>query len=120
MKRSRLTEEQIIGVLREHRVGAPAVDLCRKHGITDTTFYTWRSKYGDSGSLETVHLKALEKENAKLKKLLGESVLEVSMLREMLAEASDARRGEISSAPYSNGAATAAGSSRMQRICRTA
>jgi putative transposase len=86
MKRSRFTQEQIIGVLKEHQTGASAADLCRKHGISDATFYTWRSKYGGMEISEAKRLKQLEEENAKLKKLLAESVMDVSTLREMLAK----------------------------------
>jgi putative transposase len=86
MRRSRFSEEQIIGVLKEHQAGAAVGDLCRKHGISDATFYTWRSKYGGMEVSEAKRLKALEDENAKLKKLLAESMLDVSTLRELLAK----------------------------------
>lgn len=86
MKRSRFSDEQIIGVLKEHQAGMSAADLCRKHGISDATFYKWRSKYGGMDVSDAKRLKALEEENAKLKKLLAESVLDVSTLREMLGK----------------------------------
>lgn len=86
MRRSRFTQEQIIGVLKEHQAGAAAADLCRKHGISEATFYTWRSKYGGMEVSDAKRLKGLEEENAKLKKLLAESMLDVSTLREMLAK----------------------------------
>jgi putative transposase len=86
MKRSRFTEEQIIGVLKEHQAGLSASELCRKHGISDATFYNWRSKYGGMEVSEAKRLKQLEEENAKLKKLLAESVMDVSTLREMLGK----------------------------------
>lgn len=86
MKRSRFTEEQVIGILKEHQAGLRAADLCRKHGISDATFYKWRSKYGGMEASEAKRLKALEDENARLKKLLAESVMDVSTLREMLAK----------------------------------
>ena len=91
MKRSRFTQEQIIGVLKEHQAGATAADLCRKHGISDATFYTWRSKYGGMEVSDARKLKGLEEENAKLKKLLAEQMLDVATLKEMLAKTSDAR-----------------------------
>ena len=77
MKRSRFTEEQIIGVLKEHQAGLSATELCRKHGISDATFYNWRSKFGGMEVSEAKRLKQLEEENAKLKKLLAESVMDV-------------------------------------------
>ncbi len=86
MKRSRFTQEQIIGVLKEHQAGVAAVDLCRKHGISDATFYKWRSKYGGMEVSDAKRLRGLEEGNAKLKKLLAESMLDVSTLREMLAK----------------------------------
>lgn len=86
MKRSRFTEEQIIGILKEHQVSLSAADLCRKHGISDATFYNWRSKYGGMEVSDAKKLKALEAENAKLKKLLAESVMDVSTLKEMLGK----------------------------------
>ena len=86
MKRSRFSEEQIIGILKEHQAGLSAVELCRKHGISDATFYKWRSKYGGLEVSEAKRLKQLEDENARLKKLLAESVMDVSTLREMLGK----------------------------------
>jgi putative transposase len=86
MKRSRFTQEQIIGVLKEHQAGMTAADLCRKHGISDATFYTWRSKYGGMEVSDARKLKGLADENARLKKLLAESMLDVSTLKEMLAK----------------------------------
>ena len=71
MKRSRFSEEQIIGILKEHQAGLGAKELCRKHGVSDATFYKWRSKYGGMEVSEAKRLKALEVENAKLKKLLA-------------------------------------------------
>ncbi|CUW39521.1 putative transposase of ISMex1, IS3 family (ORF 1) [Magnetospirillum sp. XM-1] len=69
MKRSRFTEEQIIGILKEQEAGAKTVDVCRKHGISDATFYKWKAKFGGMEVLEAKRLKALEDENARLKKL---------------------------------------------------
>jgi len=86
MKRSRFSEEQIIGILKEHTAGLSATELCRKHGISDATFYTWRKKYGGLEVSEARRLKALEAENARLKKLLAESMMDVSTLREMLGK----------------------------------
>ena len=86
MKRSRFCEEQIIGILKEHQTGLSAAELCRKYGISDATFYTWRKKYGGMEVSEARRLKALEEENARLKKLLAESMMDVSTLREMLGK----------------------------------
>ena len=86
MKRSRFSEEQIIGILKEHQAGMPPGELCRKHGISDATFYTWRKKYGGMEVSDAKRLKTLEEENAKLKKLLAESMMDVSTLREMLGK----------------------------------
>ena len=86
MKRSRFTEEQIIGILREHQAGAKTAELCRKHGISDATFYKWRSRFGGMEVSDAKKLRALEAENAKLKKLLAESMIDVSTLREMLGK----------------------------------
>lgn len=86
MKKARFTQDQIIGILKEHQAGATAADLCRKHGISDATFYTWRSKYGGLEVSEARRLKALEEENAKLKRLLAESVMDVSTLKDLLAK----------------------------------
>lgn len=86
MKRSRFSEEQIIGILKEHSAGLSAAELCRKHGISDATFYKWRSKYGGMEVSEAKRLKSLEDENAKLKKLLAESMLDVATLKEALGK----------------------------------
>ena len=86
MKKSRFTQEQIIGVLKEHHAGLSAAELCRKHGVSDATFYKWRAKYGGMDVSDARKLKALEEENAKLKRLLAEQVMEVSTLKEMLAK----------------------------------
>ena len=86
MKRSRFSEEQIIGILKEHQAGMSAADLCRPHGISDATFYKWRSKYGGMEVSEARKLNVLEEENRKLKKLLAEQMLDNSTLKEMLGK----------------------------------
>jgi putative transposase len=90
MMRARFTEEQIIGVLREHEAGAKAVDLARKHGITKATLYNWKAKYGSKyGRLdvpEAKRLQQLEEENATLKKLLADQMLDAAALRGLLAK----------------------------------
>ena len=86
MKRSRFSEEQIIGILKEHQAGFGAKELCRKHGISDATFYKWRSKYGGMEVSDARRLKTLESENAKLKKMLAEQMMDVATLKEMLGK----------------------------------
>ena len=86
MKRVRFTEEQIIGVLKEHEAGAKAADLARKHGVSEATIYNWKAKFGGMDVSEAKRLKALEEENAKLKKLLAEQMLDVAGLRELLSK----------------------------------
>ena len=86
MRRSRFSDEQIIGILKEHQAGLSASELCRKYGVSDATFYKWRSKYEGMEVSEARRLKALEEENAKLKRLLADAMLDVSTLREMLGK----------------------------------
>jgi putative transposase len=86
MKRTRHTEEQIISILKEHEAGMKTVDLCRKHGISDATFYNWKAKYGGLEVSEAKRMKGLESENAKLKKLLADAMLDNSALKDLLAK----------------------------------
>ena len=86
MKRSRFSEEQIIGILKEHQAGLSAKELCRKHGISDATFYKGRSNYSGMEVSDARRLKTLEAENAKLKKMLAEQMLDVATLKEMLGK----------------------------------
>jgi putative transposase len=86
MKRKRFTEEQIIGVLREHELGAKTADLCRKHGISEATFYNWKSKFGGLDVSEAKRLKQLEGENVRLKKLLADSMLDNAALKDLLSK----------------------------------
>jgi putative transposase len=86
MKRSRFTEEQIIAILREQEVGAKTADVCRKHGISDATFYKWKAKFGGMDVSDARRLKALEDENARLKKLLAEAMLDNAMLKDIAAK----------------------------------
>jgi putative transposase len=86
MKRIRFTEEQIIGVLREHEAGAKTAELARKHGISAATLYNWKAKYGGLDVSEARRLRALEDENRKLKRLLAESMLDQAALKELLTK----------------------------------
>ena len=85
MKRGRFTEGQIVGILQEHEAGVKTADVLRKHGITATTFYRWKAKFGGLDVSEAKRLKALEDENAKLKKLLAEAMLDNAMLKDLNA-----------------------------------
>jgi putative transposase len=86
MRRKRFTEEQIIGVLKEHELGAKTADLCRKHGISEATFYNWKSKFGGMDVSEVKRLKQLQDENGKLKKLLADAMLDNAALKDLLSK----------------------------------
>ena len=83
MRRSRFTEEQIIGIVGEHEAGLKTAEVCRKHGISGATFYKWKAKFGGLEVSEAKRLRALEEENAKLKKLLAEAMLDNAVLKDI-------------------------------------
>lgn len=84
MKRKRFTEAQIVGVLHEAAPGTSVRELCRRHGITETTFYRWRAKYGGLQVSEAKRLRAIEDENRRLKKLVADLVLDNAMLKDVV------------------------------------
>jgi putative transposase len=86
MKRGRFTEDQIIGILKEHETGASVADLCRKHGVSDATVCKWKAKYGGMEVSETKRLKGLEDENARLRRLLPDAMLDNAALKDLLGK----------------------------------
>lgn len=84
MKRKRFSEEQVIGFLKEAQAGLPVKELCRKYGFSEASFYHWKAKFGGMNVSDARRLKELEAENAKLKRLLANSLLDAEALREVL------------------------------------
>jgi len=85
VKRSRDTEEQIFGILREHEAGTKTAELCRKHGMSEATFYAWKAKFGGMDVADAKRLKAREEEKAKLKRLLAEAMLDQAASKDLLS-----------------------------------
>jgi putative transposase len=86
MKRSRFSEEQIIGILKEQEAGVTVAELCRKHGMSDASFYKWKAKYGGLEVSEAKRLKSLEDENTRLKRLLADAMLDNAALKDLLGK----------------------------------
>lgn len=86
MKRKRFSEEQIIAILREHEAGVPTADLCRKHGMSSASLYGWKAKYGGMDVSDAQKLRGLEAENAKLKRLLAEAMIDNAGLKDLLVK----------------------------------
>jgi putative transposase len=83
MKRSRFSDEQIIAIVKEQEAGMATAEVCRRHGISSATFYKWKAKYGGLEVSEAKRLRSLEDENAKLKKLLAEAMLDIAVLKDI-------------------------------------
>ena len=86
MRKSRFSEEQIIGMIREHEAGVKTADICRKYGISDATFYKYKAKFGGMTVSDARRLKTLEEENSKLKRLLADAMLDKAALKDLLAK----------------------------------
>jgi len=86
MKRSRFSEEQVIAVLKEQEAGMATADVCRRHGVSSATFYKWKAKYGGLEVSDARRLRSLEEENARLKRLLADAMLDNAMLKEISAK----------------------------------
>ena len=85
-KRSRFSEEQIIGILKEHEAGVSVADLCRKHGVSDASIYNWKARFGGMDVSEARRLKSLEDENARLKRLLADAMLDNAALKDLVGK----------------------------------
>ena len=86
MKRSRFSEEQIIGILKEQEAGVPVAELCRKYGVSDASIYKWKARFGGMDVSEARRLRSLEDENAKLKRMLADAMLDNVALKDLLGK----------------------------------
>ena len=103
MKRNRFTEEQIIGILKEHEAGISVADLCRKHGVSDASIYKWKAKFGGMDVSEAKRLRTLEDENTRLKRMLADAMLDNAALKDLLGRSGDARGEAESCRPSARG-----------------
>ena len=121
MKRKRHTEEQIIAILKEHEAGAKTADVCRKHGVSEATFYNWKAKYGGLEVSEAKRLKAMESENTRLKKLLADAMLDNAALKDLLAKMyGPSRRCKVLEDLFGDSCVNVSGLSRVDCCCSQA
>jgi putative transposase len=113
MKRARFNEEQIISILKEAEAGAKVTELCRRHGISDATFYIWRNKYGGLEVSEMRRLRQLEEENRRLKGIVADQALDIRALKDVLAKTATAR-GEAKDGDGSDGGPSSLAASRLR------
>src|SRR4029453_7018270 len=95
MKRNRFTDEQIIGILKEHEAGTPVSELCRKHGVSDASIYKWKAKYGGMDVSEAKRLRTLEEENTRLNPLLADAMIDKAALKDLLGKTPAAERRAV-------------------------
>jgi transposase-like protein len=113
MKRKQFSEEQIIGMLKEAEAGAVVTDLCRRHGMSSATYYAWKAKFGGLEVSDAKRLRALEEENARLKRLLADTMLDNAGLKDLLSKNGDACREAGSGRASPDGA----GDERAAGVC---
>jgi putative transposase len=113
MKRKQFSEEQIIGILKEAEAGAVVTELCRKHGMSSATYYAWKAKFGGLEVTDAKRLRALEEENARLKRLLADTLLDNAGLKDLLSKNGSARREAASSRASPGGV----GDERAAGVC---
>ena len=116
MKKSRFTETQVVAILKESDAGMKVVELCRKHGISDATYYKWKSKYGGMEASDLKRVRELEAENAKLKRMYAELALENTAMKDLIAK--NSRAGRAARISALSGAGTPVARSTGLPLCR--